>query len=530
MGVWTRLPWPGSLGLALLGAGAIAAVLAPVAARESFRNATAAAGWAGVFLVPASLLLAKEKLFSFQSFYDYYFVALAGCVAGAVWPAGRRVADGRARTLWRALALLWAGLGTCLLLATAYDRNDHAAFFLGLLAALGCLIGCKLWFDLPPLGTLAANTLILLVIGLPLADLLLRPAPRRADPQSLQRYCRYSAAKKNPAAFECWWNYFMGQWNQVEKALLIKEDWARPVPVHLRPNSHATLVRCPIAINSLGFRGKELSSRTGDTYRIVALGESTTFGFTINPGERPWPELLEQMIRDRLKLARPVEVINAGVPMARLTWNVNRLPQEILPLKPDMILSYHGYNGFCLLHDALPPAEGRPPPPYRSRPIRLLADCEYRLKLTRYKRSLNWERFLQSSTFTNLQDTDLARAYRRLIQVAQTNHIRLILANYSMAVNDRSSREEIEFFRPRFPLVYSQIKANAAQSLILEQLAAQQLPFTLVDTHPKLDGDPDQFLDLIHCTQAGDRRLAETFFAAIKPLLEQESIKRSGSR
>ena len=119
----------------------------------------------------------------------------------------------------------------------------------------------------------------------------------------------------------------------------------------------------PIRINRLGFPGgPSWLTPKGDVYRIVALGASTTFGITLNSDDRPWPELLQEVITERLKPARKVEVVNAGVPGYRLEFNVHRLAPDILPLKPDLIICYHGINGFGQLDPSIPSTMSKPPP------------------------------------------------------------------------------------------------------------------------------------------------------------------------
>jgi hypothetical protein len=128
------------------------------------------------------------------------------------------------------------------------------------------------------------------------------------------------------------------------------------------------MMSCPISINSLGFRGPEISASKDGAYRIVVLGESTTFGMTLQPEDQPWPEVLEQIIRQRLKTRRPVQVINAGVPAYTSTTIFSRLPGEILPLQPDMIISYHGANGFHMIDSSVLPPVGPAPPVTRNVP------------------------------------------------------------------------------------------------------------------------------------------------------------------
>jgi phospholipase/lecithinase/hemolysin len=51
------------------------------------------------------------------------------------------------------------------------------------------------------------------------------------------------------------------------------------------------------------------------------------------------------------------------------------------------------------------------------------------------------------------------------------------------------------------------------------QLARGDPTIELVDTRPALDGRPDYFIDLVHLTQEGRQRLAETILAGIAPCL-----------
>jgi lysophospholipase L1-like esterase len=290
----------------------------------------------------------------------------------------------------------------------------------------------------------------------------------------------------------------------------------------LRPNSRARVARSTFAINSRGFRGREIPAEKGDAYRIVALGESTTFGVTFNPEDRPWPEWLEQMIRERLKPRRPVEVINAGVPGYRLDQNLHRFRTEIRPLKPDMVICYHGINGFGLLRDALLPIPGAAPPVYKERPLRLLADLEYRLKLLRFEHRPLPRRTARPAPLANPLETEYARLYGQLVQIARTNHIRLVLATFSMAASDRSDPEIVKFYQAGYPLAPWQVQANIVHSTIVQRLAGQNPDVSLVDTHPHLDGEHDKFIDLVHFAPAGDQQLAETFFNALRPILEKD--------
>jgi lysophospholipase L1-like esterase len=205
-----------------------------------------------------------------------------------------------------------------------------------------------------------------------------------------------------------------------------------------------------------------------------------------------------------------------------LAINVKRLSQQILPLKPDMIISYHGINGFHLLNQGVPPLTGKPPPEFHKRPLTLLADCEYRLRLLHYRQEMMRRLPASPVVFSNLMNSAYGMAYENLIRVGQTNGIRLVLSTFSMSLNGHSTPEAVEFFRPAYPAVRSFIRANEAHSALVRQLVQQHPDVSLVDTQPRLDGDTDKFLDLIHFTQEGDRVMAETFFAGIEEVLKED--------
>jgi lysophospholipase L1-like esterase len=519
MGVWIRTPWPGVAALGLLGAGVAAPNLTPPAQRDRVGKLGLLVAWVSTLGIPTSLVLAKEHLATLS---DTYYSVMAWLLAGAILPLGFRPPVPSLKTGWKTLGMVWLACGALLWLVDAYSLDVAGAFYVGLLLNVTWLILCKVWFRVPWLGIQLINTLILTAIGLPMADLLIRPAYRlEAHPDSAGNYYSYRSARRDPAAFAHWWRYYLEQWDSFMDHVAVGPRQAG-LPFRLRPGSEGTLFQSRIHINSAGFRGKEIPRDKGTAYRIVALGESTTFGVTLKPEDKPWPELLEQMIQARLKPRRPVEVINAGVPAYSLVQNLYRLRTEILAMQPDMIISYHGVNGFRLLDRALPPVSGKPPPPYRQRPLKLLADCEYRLKIIRYCQRQSQRLMFHQPSLSQVMDSNYAQSYRELIELARTNGVRLVLANFSMAVNPGSDPDVIGFYRAAFPAVYALMRANLAHSLMLQELARQHPEVCLADTHPGLDGAHERFIDLAHLTQAGRQQLAENLFAAVSKVLEND--------
>jgi lysophospholipase L1-like esterase len=522
MSVWTKLPWSGTLALALFGASAIVAELNSTPGRAWLCKWMVIAASFSTAVALAILLLSGQAKFSFDSYLDQYYAALVWLVAAAIFPATQAVVEARYRAQWKLVFLLFSCFGAMIWLVTAYQHNQIASFYIGVIINVGLLVLWKGWFHLPGWGIQAANTLILILIGFPLADLLFHPAYQlQKHPEVRERLYSYELGHRNPVAYANWWDFYLKEVDSLEKDILMT-DPDHQLPYRLRPCTQGTLFQSRISISSLGFRGKEIAKEKGNTYRIVALGESTTFGITLNSEDQPWPELLEALIRQRLNPRRPVEVINAGVPGYTLEDNVLRFTKDILPLHPDLILSYHGINGFPMLDPAIPSNLGPPPPRYKERPVRFLADCEYHLKLQSYRSRQSGHFKLPPASSADPLTSPYAREYRLLIGLARTNHLRLAIGNFSMAVNAGSDPKIIRFYQVSYPWAPLSIEANIAHSRLVDELAEQDPDLCRVDTHPHLDGECQHFLDLVHFSPLGDRQLAENFFKGIHEILETD--------
>ncbi len=443
----------------------------------------------------------------------------AWLMAAATWLAAPPSQNASSLPWGRRPALLWCGAGVVVSLATGYAANRGALFAAGVCMALLTLALTRAWFRLGPLAIQAVNTLILLLLVLPLADRLLFPATHREQPPSPgERPYSYDVASRDPGSLVRWWRSYQSQEDTLFSSLFAHD---RTAPPRLRPGASTTFFQSQISINQLGFRGADFPLEKGPAYRIVALGESTTFGLTLDPTDRPWPELLEQIIRDRLEPDRPVQVINAGIPGNTLEENLARWSRDILPLKPDLLISYHGANGFHFLSQGIRPLRGRAPPLYRLRPLRLLADLEYALETHWFKRH-HFPDPNPEPEFVSPSSSVYAKAYLDLIGLAHRADARLVLATYSMAVNQHSDPAVVAFYEQRFPALRWQIEANALHTHLVQTLGEQHPDVLVVDTHPPLNGQHDHYIDIMHFNADGRRLMAEAMFQGIEPVLQKD--------
>ncbi len=88
-------------------------------------------------------------------------------------------------------------------------------------------------------------------------------------------------------------------------------------------------------INSLGLRDREVSIDKGDYFRILAFGDSWTFGWGVDV-EKSWPRQLENYLHS--EGYRAVQVINCGR-SGQYTTTYRQYMEKIVPLlNPDLVL------------------------------------------------------------------------------------------------------------------------------------------------------------------------------------------------
>jgi peptidoglycan/LPS O-acetylase OafA/YrhL len=374
----------------------------------------------------------------------------------------------------------------------------------------------------------AARAFVLFALVLPFADLLYRNStglPLAATTH--EPTYSYRAAHENPAGFALWWFYYLNEWIRDDgiRSSIEAPDPQHKLPFVMIPGSSGRMFETIIRINNLGFRGPDLPSAKGDAFRIVALGESQTFGPTLRDGEKPWPEQLQDLFDRRASCGRPIEIVNAGAEAYTLEDNLERMRRDILPLKPDLILSTHGMNGLLAL--GLRREFETNEPGLRPRASALVAGAVLTIERAIY----DWRTRGAAKARTNpapaLSDNEAmksryAEAYRKLLALARDNGAEIVLSTSSMAVNEASPREVKEFYGAVFKPIDDIISANAAHNRMVRLLSeGEGVP--LIDMTKGLDGewDDDLYLDIVHFTQAGNARAAELMFRGLLPILAE---------
>lgn len=90
----------------------------------------------------------------------------------------------------------------------------------------------------------------------------------------------------------------------------------------------------PEQINSMGFREREINSPHPDTYRIVVIGDSFTYGQGVKKSQRVTDILEQQLNTSDIQY----EVLNFGRPGAETRDHLEILKKHVLNINPDYIL------------------------------------------------------------------------------------------------------------------------------------------------------------------------------------------------
>jgi peptidoglycan/LPS O-acetylase OafA/YrhL/lysophospholipase L1-like esterase len=436
----------------------------------------------------------------------------------------------RSRPWLLAVALAVAMIGAGVLARNAFMGAKPYAFYPLLVAT--AVLALALVETARPRRTsalaVAARAFLLFALALPVADALYRRSTgvplvaTVAEPTY-----SYRAAHTNPAAFATWWFYYLNEWIREDgiRAAIDAPDPQKKLPFVLVPGSSGRMFDTTIHINNLGFRGPDMARDKGDAFRIVALGESQTFGPTLRDGEKPWPELLQDLFDRHASCGRRIEVINGGTEAYTLDDNLERMRRDVLPLKPDLIVSTHGMNGFFPfgLRRVPEPSE----PGVRPRGSALIG----RAVLTIERAAHDWRdrnsapagaAALAPMSDAELMRTRYAEEYRKLIALTREGGADIALADSTMAVNEQSPREVKDFYGAVFKPIDDIIGANEAHNRIVK-IIAREKGAPLIDMAAGVDGvwDEDLYLDIVHFTEAGNERVAGLMFRALLPILAE---------
>lgn len=277
-----------------------------------------------------------------------------------------------------------------------------------------------------------------------------------------------------------------------------------------------------ISTNSMGLRGPEiLLDKPSGTTRIAMLGGSAAYGYLVSDGEEA-ARLLEKQLH-QLDIGN-VEVINAGVPGYDLFQSIVRFREVVVPLQPDIVVIYLGYNDIRYLLSETPETfqkPRQPPYPYWERWLRhstLYGFVRYRILggatdfgIGRQTQNLPTEKGIAQFR-RNLNKIMLAS---RKIDAELVVCVQATAAQPSVSPKLRAvlGNTDVEIQRA--------IQISETIHHILNEFS-QEHDALFVDVSAVISPTLENLGDAIHLTAKGEQALADVLTARLQHLLERQ--------
>ena len=302
-------------------------------------------------------------------------------------------------------------------------------------------------------------------------------------------------------------------------------------------------------LSSDGFRTHELAPKADGVFRVLALGDSCTFG-QIHRGDlsgavrNPYPLALEKLLAERVGAGR-FEVINAGVPGYNSYQGLVLLRGKLRDLAPDLITVRFGWNDL-FLSDA---PRGRNP--YResdSSFVVALEDLALRTALYPFLRRLGMEwgarrgrdpgalhrAFVSQTTWTpTIPLSDFAHNLRRIVEVGRERGAEVwLLTSPHDAEASESTRNFVAFHnRTDFDvLMREQARYNEVVRAVGRELGA---PVIDMDAIYRASRELPLFgaSDAVHPSQYGHQLEASALFRelAARGIIAPKSPRAAGN-
>lgn len=288
----------------------------------------------------------------------------------------------------------------------------------------------------------------------------------------------------------------------------------------LRPNRIFPGKEVEIRTNSLGLRSPEVSPvREPGSLRVAVVGASTVMGEMTRSNEATFSALLGERLRQRYA-GRKVEVVNAGISGYRLADQLRMLEAIVLPLEPDLVIVYPGFNDFadyCRDGAAAPaPAAQRQGLPLLSLPGWLLTVDAVRRRTVFLRTAAADPRRLRDPAAIDL--APYRARLESLVEAARRAGVPLLLATNARAYRAEQPVEEqmqlsaqARYFNPCFDLPGLNALYDRHNAEIID--VGQRLGVPVLPLHQRIPGGRRYFADASHFAPAGERLAAEAIFA-----------------
>ena len=325
------------------------------------------------------------------------------------------------------------------------------------------------------------------------------------------------------------------------------------------PHGHTNFIGVPVAINSNGLRGNEISiPKPPNRSRIVVVGDSVTFGYGI-PLENTYARVLERLLNENAVGKTKYEVLNAGTLGGSLSDYNHFLVDKAETLQPDMILVGLNLNDILVYSESGAISEAgaewhahsvrwtRRPNRFLLRHSQLYMFCYARLKSAMYSagiidvnkaRGLNFVTLTPPSTYQKDAWESSLRMLTKIIVFCRDRGYKIGVVVFPMQM--QLSPHELQFYRNKYHLHLGAEALSGEPQQKLRKFATD-MDIAMVDLLPVYRAaNPEELYlrnaliraDPNHPSVKGNQIAANEIFRVIKPLLfdSESSVTMYGTR
>jgi len=276
----------------------------------------------------------------------------------------------------------------------------------------------------------------------------------------------------------------------------------------LKPDFHNNLYK----INSQGFRGDEFPTVLKDYKIILAMGESTTFGWEVNNQQTYPAALMQQFSNNKLPSGNKALVINAGIPSYTSSQTLLYLKEILLKkvIQPDLVLVNIMWNDiwYSSIKNWHPDILIYQHPP------------AWLTWLTKHSRLVHWG-IMGGNTETqliNIENTAALNQYEKnlndMVAVAQKNNTNIVFIEPPFDLDHMPEQGlgefQVHYTKPFFmeqAMKYRQVLHRVAKA---QNISVIGHSLDLDTLHQKT-----LFLDLLHPTEEGNAIMAQDVYNAL---------------
>ena len=316
--------------------------------------------------------------------------------------------------------------------------------------------------------------------------------------------------------------------------------------------------------NALGFRGEEFEIvKAENTFRIVAVGGSSTYASDVRDYQHSYPFMLEEYLHSNG--FDFVEVINAGVIGYTSHENLINAQFRVLPLQPDLVIVYQGFNDVSsrLVYpysQYLGDNSGTVRPVLYgifmpdiweySSALRILGlslgltttHAASDLHLSSLPHSAHWKTYARqfnsgaypSGIFAEVSATDMLqnnppiyfeRNLRSLVSIAASHDVKLLLVTMALdADHDEASGRSYERYFTSEDYIF-----GVAQHNELTRTIGAQTNTPVLDLAEIFPDDLTLYTDGLHMTEKGNRMRAQVIGNFVMRQFSQEMLAAASS-